>query len=65
MDNGVTKREIKSGYGLDAQNELKMLEVICEVNREGEVDLIPTFWVPMFVQRVTNELLIWIIYLLK
>ena len=41
--NGVTTQEIKSGYGLDAQNELKILEVICEVNKEVEVDLIPTF----------------------
>ena len=40
----MTTQEIKSGYGLDAQNELKMLEVICEVNRELEVDLIPTFF---------------------
>ncbi|MAJ52056.1 MAG: imidazolonepropionase [Flammeovirgaceae bacterium] len=40
---GVTTQEIKSGYGLDAQNELKMLEVIQEVNRQVEVDLIPTF----------------------
>ena len=43
MDNGETTQEIKSDYCLDDQNELKMLEVICEVNREGEVDLIPTF----------------------
>jgi imidazolonepropionase len=40
---GVTTQEIKSGYGLDAENELKMLEVIHEVNREVKVDLIPTF----------------------
>ena len=41
--NGLTTQEIKSGYGLDAQNELKILEVICGVNKEVEVDLIPTF----------------------
>ncbi len=40
---GVTTQEIKSGYGLDAENELKMLEVIHEVDREVKVDLIPTF----------------------
>ena len=28
MDNGVTTQEIKSDYGLDDQNELKMLDVI-------------------------------------
>ena len=40
---GVTTQEIKSGYGLDTENELKMLEVIHEVDREVKVDLIPTF----------------------
>ena len=43
QSDGITTQEIKSGYGLDAQNELKMLEVIHEVNREVKVDLIPTF----------------------
>ena len=43
QSDGVTTQEIKSGYGLDTENELKMLEVIHEVDREVKVDLIPTF----------------------
>jgi imidazolonepropionase len=40
---GTTTLEVKSGYGLDPETELKMLEVICELNDEHPVDLIPTF----------------------
>lgn len=42
---GVTTVEAKSGYGLELETELKMLEVIEELNRDPEVkvDIIPTF----------------------
>ena len=40
---GVTTIEAKSGYGLDAENELKCLEVIQKLNDEHPVDIIPTF----------------------
>lgn len=40
---GVTTLEAKSGYGLDPDSELKMLEVIHELNNEHPVDLVPTF----------------------
>ncbi len=40
---GSTTIEIKSGYGLDTENELKMLEVIARLDRTHPVDLIPTF----------------------
>ena len=40
---GVTTLEAKSGYGLDFKNEIKMLEVINELNREMPVDIYPTF----------------------
>jgi imidazolonepropionase len=39
----VTTIEAKSGYGLDTKNEIKMLEVINELNQELPVELIPTF----------------------
>ena len=58
----MTTQEIKSGYGLDAQNELKMLEVICEVNRELEVDLIPTFLGAHVCPKGYQRTVIWIIY---
>ncbi len=43
MSFGVTTIEAKSGYGLDTKNELKMLEIINELNSEMPVDLYATF----------------------
>jgi imidazolonepropionase len=40
---GVTTCEVKTGYGLDAQTELKMLEAIEELDKNHPIDLIPTF----------------------
>ncbi len=40
---GITTAEIKTGYGLDTETELKMLEAIFELDRTHEIDLIPTF----------------------
>ena len=40
---GVTSVEIKSGYGLDLETELKCLQVIKEVSRETKQKLIPTY----------------------
>lgn len=40
---GITTVEIKSGYGLDRENEVKMLRVIQELDRRGPVDCVPTF----------------------
>ncbi|MBI9079656.1 MAG: imidazolonepropionase [Pseudodesulfovibrio sp.] len=40
---GTTTMEVKTGYGLNPETEMKMLEVIKELNDEHPVDLIPTF----------------------
>lgn len=40
---GTTTIEIKSGYGLDFENEIKMLEVIKSSSLKTDVDIIPTF----------------------
>ncbi len=40
---GTTTVEIKSGYGLDTANELKMLRVIEQVGRFSPLDVVPTF----------------------
>jgi imidazolonepropionase len=40
---GVTAVEIKSGYGLDTQNELKQLRVVRKLQETHRVDVIPTF----------------------
>lgn len=40
---GSTTVEIKSGYGLDFENEIKMLEVINELQALHIVEIVPTF----------------------
>lgn len=40
---GVTTIEIKSGYGLDTNTELKMLSVAKKLNISKKIDVIPTF----------------------
>ena len=40
---GTTTIECKSGYGLNKDSELKSLEVIEKVNKNHEIDMIPTF----------------------
>ncbi|MEC3874112.1 imidazolonepropionase [Chryseobacterium salviniae] len=39
---GITTIEIKSGYGLDAENELKMLRIIGKAQQETKATLVPT-----------------------
>jgi imidazolonepropionase len=40
---GTTTVEIKSGYGLDTETELKMLRVIDRIRRTTPLDVVPTF----------------------
>jgi imidazolonepropionase len=40
---GVTTVEIKSGYGLSLEDEIKCLEVIAELKEEQPCELVPTF----------------------
>lgn len=40
---GVTTVEVKTGYGLSLESELKMLEVIAELEKLQPVELSPTF----------------------
>ena len=43
LANGTTTCEVKSGYGLDLQSELKMLRAIRRLDDAHAIDLIPTF----------------------
>ena len=43
MRHGTTTAEIKSGYGLSPEAEMKMLEVINELKRDHYVTVVPTF----------------------
>jgi imidazolonepropionase len=66
---GVTTVEVKSGYGLTLADELKCLEAVADLNREGPLELVPTFLgahaVPPeyggdragYVRLLTNEML--------
>ena len=40
---GTTTCEIKTGYGLDLETEMKMLDVIAELDRLHAIDIVPTF----------------------
>jgi imidazolonepropionase len=40
---GTTTAEAKSGYGLDVATELRLLDVIDRLDREGPVQVVPTF----------------------
>ena len=40
---GVTTVEVKSGYGLDARQELRLLEVVQTANKRCIAELVPTF----------------------
>lgn len=42
FNDGITTMEIKSGYGLDKENELKMLQAIANANEYSHNDLIST-----------------------
>ncbi len=46
MSMGVTSCEAKSGYGLDKETEIKMLEVIKELGEKHPMDVVPTFLGP-------------------
>lgn len=39
---GITTIEVKSGYGLDVENELKMLRMIQKAQRQTKATLVPT-----------------------
>ena len=43
LAHGTTTAEAKTGYGLDVENELKMLEAIRRLDAEHPVHLVPTF----------------------
>lgn len=40
---GTTTAEIKTGYGLDTETELKMLRVIEELDKTHPINIVPTF----------------------
>ena len=43
LASGSTTVEVKTGYGLDTETEMKMLRVIAELDRTHAANLVPTF----------------------
>jgi len=43
LEHGTTTAEVKTGYGLDTQTELRMLETILRLDEQGPMELVPTF----------------------
>lgn len=43
LASGTTTAEAKTGYGLELATELRMLDVILQLDREGPIELAPTF----------------------
>ncbi len=43
LRHGTTSMEIKSGYGLDEENEIKLLQVIHDLDQLQPIQLVPTY----------------------
>ncbi len=43
LEFGTTTVEVKSGYGLDLETEMKLLRAVGELDSYHEIDLVPTF----------------------
>ena len=43
LGHGVTTIEAKSGYGLDLETEIRLLDVAYRLGLEGPIDIVPTF----------------------
>jgi imidazolonepropionase len=43
FSHGTTTMEVKTGYGLTLESEIKQLQAILALNQEGPLELIPTF----------------------
>ena len=43
LSHGATTVEVKSGYGLDVEHELRLLQVAATLGAEGPVEVVPTF----------------------
>lgn len=43
LEHGTTTAEVKSGYGLDTETELRMLDAIARADDQHPVDVVPTF----------------------
>jgi imidazolonepropionase len=54
LAHGTTTVEVKSGYGLDVETELRMLRAIADADDRHPVDIVPTFMGAHAVPRATT-----------
>ncbi len=73
---GTTTAEVKTGYGLDADTELLMLQALLALGEEGPLEIVPTYlgahaiapeykhhpdaYTDLLVERMLPELLAWL-----
>jgi imidazolonepropionase len=62
---GITTMEVKSGYGLDLETELKMLKVTEWLNKNHPIDFIPTYLAHAVPSEYKNQRLEYIEYIIK
>ena len=43
LGHGVTTIEAKSGYGLDLETEIRLIQTAWDLGREGPIDVVPTY----------------------
>jgi imidazolonepropionase len=55
LKQGTTTLEIGSGYGLNEETEIKMLDAINDLSKESLVDIIPTFFGAQFIPPEFKE----------
>ena len=55
LSHGVTTAEVKSGYGLDRDTELRLLSIASRLGVEGPVEVVPTFLGAHAVPREFRE----------
>jgi imidazolonepropionase len=55
LAHGTTTVEIKTGYGLNAESEFKLLQVIADLKRHHPIDVVPTFLGAHIVPKETDR----------
>ena len=55
LNNGTTTIEAKSGYGLNVESEFKSLSVLNEVNRDHNIDIVPTLMAAHTIPSEFND----------
>lgn len=65
IQQGITTCEVKSGYGLSVETELKMLEAINIADKDLEIDLVPTCLAAHMPPKEANNGLEYLKYIIK